>query len=85
MPHIIGDMDQCLDQMRGNASTGRLVDLKTAYHALNDHLPTLPPPKALEAHQLLEDIQSWLCDGGTYSQGAADQAATFTGNCNNYL
>lgn len=84
MAHAIILMDACLDSMRGDATTGGLVDLKAAYHALDAALATLDKPQAEEAHELLERIQTFLCDGGTFA-GAGSQVATFTAECNAFL
>ncbi len=84
MPHIIGNMDDCYGALFGNATTGNGPALKTAYHTLDGKLNDLVPPKSLAAHELLDNIQSWLCSGGTYSMGAASQAAQYTNDCNSY-
>lgn len=85
MAHIIILMDGCLDSMRGNATTGGLVALKTAYHALDAHLAEMNSDEDVEnAHTLLESIQAFLCDGGTFD-GAGSQVATFTTQCNALL
>lgn len=82
MAHIIIDMDHCLDAMRGNATNGYLTDLRTAYHALDD---LLQHQEVEGAHELLEVIQNWLCTGGTFGLGAADQAKQYTEDCNKLL
>lgn len=70
--------------MRGNATTGGLVDLKATYHAVDANLPLLDKPQADEAHELLENVQAFLCDGGTFD-GAGDQVQTFITELTPYM
>lgn len=78
-------MDGCLDSMRGNATTGGLVDLKAAYHAVDAAMGGWNSDEQVEAaHELLENIQTFLCDGGTFD-GAGSQVQSFITACNGYL
>lgn len=84
MAHTIIDMDACLGAMAGNASTGKLVELKAAYHAVDANLANIEEGKRADAHELLETIQQWLCSGGIF-QGAATQTQSFIDSCSAYV
>ena len=55
----------------GNATNGKVFELKAAADALNASLAEHPNP---DAHTLLSEIQQWACDG-------AGQAKSFTKDC----
>ena len=76
MPHIIILIDEKIDVMKGDASTGSLAELRNIADAVDANLPYLDKPQADEAHELLEQLQEWLCNGGM-TTAPVDQVETF--------
>lgn len=76
MAHIIILIDGKIDAMKGNASTGSLADLRELADNVDANLPYLDKPAVDEAHELLEQLQEWLCNGGM-TTAPVDQVETF--------
>ena len=76
MSHIIILIDGKIDAMKGNASTGLLADLRELADNVDANLPYLDKPAVDEAHELLEQLQEWLCNGGM-TTAPVDQVETF--------
>ena len=76
MPHIIILIDEKIDAMKGDATTGSLAELRTTADAVDANLPYLDKPQEEEAHELLEGLQEWLCNGGM-TTAPVDQVDTF--------
>lgn len=64
MSHSIIIIDGKIDAMKGDATTGSLAELRTVADAVDANLPFLDKPQEEEAHELLEGLQEWLCNGG---------------------
>lgn len=76
MSHIIVLIDSKIDAMKGNATSGSLADLRDVADAVDANLPYLDKPQEEEAHELLEQLQEWLCNGGM-TTAPVDQVETF--------
>lgn len=76
MAHIIVLIDGKIDAMKGNATSGSLADLREVADAVDANLPYLDKPQVDEAHELLEQLQEWLCNGGM-TTAPVDQVETF--------
>lgn len=76
MPHIIVLVQAKINTMKGDATTGSLAELYDAATAVDANLPYLDKPQEEEAHELLEGLQEWLCNGGM-TTAPVDQVDTF--------
>lgn len=87
MSHVIIIIDDNLDAMKGDASTGSLANLRDAADAVDYKLVhnQLPPLQRDSAHEVLENLQAWLESGGESSVGAAETADNFITDLNVYL
>lgn len=72
MSHSVIIIDEAIDSLRGNATSGKLTDLRASVHTVDANLPTLSGGKKIRAEQALEDVQDWLTTSGSYS-GACGQ------------
>lgn len=79
-------MNEVVDGLKGDAASGSLVDLSTAMNAVDDALNehSMDHETGVAAHSMLEDLQSFLVDGGSYA-GAGDQVSAFTSGLNAFL
>ena len=74
----------CLNEMAGNATTGRIYELIQAVTALHGVITeSQPPPQG--STELMEEIEAWACTGGSFELGASEQAKDFIERCNGYL
>lgn len=67
-------LDEAIDALRGDATTGSLSELRTAcdsvdYKLVHNQIPQLERPAA---HAKLEEIQNWFTDDSTAGMGAKD-------------
>lgn len=86
MSHVLILMNTCADELRGDATTGKIVELKTAFNAVDTWLKENPDaPEAVPAHETMERVEAWLCSGGEFEMGAVDQVSSFTQELNDYL
>lgn len=81
MPHVIILMNQKLDAMRGNATTGSIVDLQTAVNAADTYIQQSSGEEE-QLHEKLEQVQEFLCDDSTSSAGAAETIEQYTSDIN---
>jgi hypothetical protein len=77
MPHSVIIMREKLNALRGNADTGNIYDLQTVVEktevAINsDH------ENAEAMHEKMEEVQAFLCDGGTLTVGVTEKVQDFT-------
>jgi hypothetical protein len=86
MPHILrGEINDPIDAMKGNATTGRLADLRVAANAVFDALELGEPTNAEVMHDKLHEVKEWLADDATSGAGASDTVLTFTTELNALL
>lgn len=81
MAHSIILIRSKLDAMKGNATSGALVGLRTAVDGgqqFLDHPETVNVSTDLDGiHEQLEQLQAFLADGVTMSAGAADTVDSY--------
>lgn len=77
--HVIILMDEAIDAMKGDASTGSLADLRSNCDSVDYKLEhnLLPPLQRTPAHNKLNEIQDWLLNNSTVSSGAKDMIDGF--------
>lgn len=72
--------------MKGNATTGKVVDLEAAINAVDDFLVNgdPDPTQSENMHEKMEELQEWLVDGGK-TTNPVDTIDTFTTELNAML
>ena len=71
MPHILDDMNEKLDALKGNATSGAVYNLQMAVNKTDSEMEGHPNEEAM--HDLMEDTQAFLCDGGTLTCGVTEK------------
>jgi len=84
MSHSIIVINDCIGNLVGDASTGSLVDLRANADAADASLPNQSKPAAAEIHEILERVQTFLCDGGTFT-GADPQVIAFNAELSPFI
>jgi len=84
MSHSVIIIGEKINDMKGDATTGSLATLLTTATAVDVNLAFLDKTQADEAHELLETVQAFLCDGGTFA-GAGNQVQTFITELTPYM
>lgn len=88
MAHVIIIIDEAIDSLKGNATTGDLADLRIAVDAADAYIVNLGKASDIigdQLHEILEDVQEFLTDDSTSSLGAKDRVCEFVTSINTTL
>jgi hypothetical protein len=70
--------------MKGNATTGKVVDLESAANGVQDIIDNSEPTNIEAMHEKMHELQDWLVDGGK-TTNPVDTIDTFTAELNALL
>lgn len=86
MPHAIILMNDAADELKGDATTGAVVEFQTAFNAADAWLPNNTGHRNYtKVHNAMDKANNILVDGGTLTAGVAAEMVELTTELNTLI